>query len=202
MPIVWLERDQNSGFRVVDHATASRNGEPFQAMIERRRYLPNPIARFCTQDLKLATMRSFMLARGHESWTNVIGLRWDEPARVHRLRNSPRRDRWDHAFPLFDARISKIDIMGYWQSSPFDLELQDWEGNCDLCFLKGAAKKERIIRDRPGIADWWIAQERSIGARFRSNGPAYEQLRDRAMQPMLPIVVDEPDDLFDCICGD
>jgi hypothetical protein len=49
VPITWLEyRDDSQGFAVVDFASASRLGEPFEALIRKRRYLPNPVARLCT----------------------------------------------------------------------------------------------------------------------------------------------------------
>jgi 3'-phosphoadenosine 5'-phosphosulfate sulfotransferase (PAPS reductase)/FAD synthetase len=49
VPITWFEyRDDAAGFAVVDLARASCQGEPFKALIKKRRYLPNPIARICT----------------------------------------------------------------------------------------------------------------------------------------------------------
>jgi hypothetical protein len=44
----------------------------------------------------------------------------------------------------------------------FDLQLDQHEGNCDLCFLKGAGKIQRIMRARPDLADWWIQMETVI----------------------------------------
>ena len=44
VPIVWREFPDNEvGFEVVDYASASRHGEPFETLIRRRRYLPNPV---------------------------------------------------------------------------------------------------------------------------------------------------------------
>jgi hypothetical protein len=83
VPIVWLERRPwqeryvrrakeaaAAGFPTVSahlrraalprtptFATASRNGEPFEALIEARRFLPNPVTRFCTTELKIRPMR-------------------------------------------------------------------------------------------------------------------------------------------------
>ncbi len=49
VPIHWLEyRDAPPGFAVVDFSSASRQGEPFEALIRKRQYLPNPVARGCT----------------------------------------------------------------------------------------------------------------------------------------------------------
>ena len=45
VPIVWLEyQAENPKFKVVDFKTASREGEPFEALIKKRSYLPNPFA--------------------------------------------------------------------------------------------------------------------------------------------------------------
>ena len=50
VPIVWLEfRDDDKKFAVVDFASASRNGEPFEQLILKKKYLPNPFARFWLQ---------------------------------------------------------------------------------------------------------------------------------------------------------
>ncbi len=49
VPITWLEYrnvDGKHGFAEVNFATASRNGEPFEAIIRSRQMLPNPVARF------------------------------------------------------------------------------------------------------------------------------------------------------------
>lgn len=54
IPIVWVESiNQNPGFNVVSHNSASRDGEPFEELIRKRKYLPNQQARFCTSDLKI-----------------------------------------------------------------------------------------------------------------------------------------------------
>ena len=53
--IVWLEYspdgEKQRKFRVVDQHTASRHGEPYGALLRERKYLPNPVTRFCTTQL-------------------------------------------------------------------------------------------------------------------------------------------------------
>ena len=53
VPITWLEYDPAAPHhtRIVTHATASRDGEPFRAVIAARGFLPNPVTRFCTSEL-------------------------------------------------------------------------------------------------------------------------------------------------------
>ena len=54
---------------------------------------------------------------------------------------------------------SERDVLAWWQRQPFDLALRSYEGNCDLCYLKGHGKITAILRDQPDLAGWWIAQE-------------------------------------------
>ena len=49
--ITWIEyqgKIHDERYKVVTFETASRNGEPFEILIDERQYLPNPVARFCT----------------------------------------------------------------------------------------------------------------------------------------------------------
>lgn len=174
-PVKWIEW-QDGGYRVADESTASRNGEPFAALIAKRKYLPNPVARFCTADLKVKPMQRFMREQGYEDHTTVIGLRADEPRRVARLRGDTTRD---IAMPLADAGVTASDVLAWWQSQTFDLMLPNNDpafGNCDLCFLKGMARIERVIRAEPSRAAWWAEQEEKVGAGFRKDRPRYATL--------------------------
>lgn len=174
-PVTWIEWSP-SGYEVRNPQTASRSGEPFAALITKRNYLPNPIARFCTSDLKVKPMQRFMQDQGYESFTTVIGLRFDEPRRVAKLRADSTRD---IAMPLADAGVTREQIIEWWKGQPFDLRLPNDDpafGNCDLCFLKGSARVERVIRAEPHRAIWWADQERNIDARFRKDRPTYGQL--------------------------
>jgi 3'-phosphoadenosine 5'-phosphosulfate sulfotransferase (PAPS reductase)/FAD synthetase len=174
-PVTWLEY-RPSGFAVVTADTASRDGQPFAELIAKRKYLPNPITRFCTSDLKVIPMRKYMASLGQDDFTSIIGLRADEPRRVARLRSDPTRD---IAMPLADAGVTANDVRAFWREQPFDLRLPNDDpafGNCDLCFLKGAARVERVIRAEPERAAWWVEQERLRDARFRKDRPTYAQM--------------------------
>jgi hypothetical protein len=204
-PVVWLERSPVGSYQRVTFATASRHGEPFEQLITLRRFLPNPVTRFCTTELKIRVMKAFMLDAGYEHWTNVVGLRADEPGRVARQREMGGRERWDVACPLYDAGIDLAAVDAFWRAQPFDLALRPWEGNCDLCFLKGRAKRERIMRDRPDLAGWWLEQEARNGATFRADAPGYAKLLDLSKRPLLftELELDGQalDDLGDCVCA-
>jgi 3'-phosphoadenosine 5'-phosphosulfate sulfotransferase (PAPS reductase)/FAD synthetase len=197
VPIVWLEH----GRGVVSFETASRNGEPFAALITKRKYLPNPVARFCTSALKIEPIAAYMKSCGWRDFDTAVGLRADEPARVARIRG---RDDGRFA-PLADAGITRADVIAFWQSHPFDLVLSTADGvtplgNCDLCFMKGAGILMSNIRRNPQGATWWIDQESKIGGTFRSDRPSYQQMHHIVTHQQRFDFDDEA--LQDCACTD
>lgn len=205
-PITWLEFTvwhKIKGFRVVDFCSASRNGEPFAALIESRGYPPNPLVRFCTVELKIRTAAKFAKSLGWDEHTRVVGIRADEFLRAARIRGDSANE--SVAVPMFDAGHTEQDVLEFWKRQPFDLMLPGGDntfGNCDLCFLKGRSKIEKIMRTNPQVADWWIEQEAKLSKTFRVDRPSYAnmltqitvqgQMFDDAIQ----------DDTMPCNCTD
>ena len=190
--VVWLEARVRAGDEgenmyvyetvVVDHKTASRNGEPFEQLISARSFLPNAIARFCTGELKVKRIADYLESAGiGRGSLNVVGIRYDEPRRAIKMHNKA-VDGHPCYCPLYVDRQTKEDVYQFWQSSNFDLLLpnnggvSDW-GNCDLCFLKGYKLRLSLIRDRPDLADWWIGQEAKVGGKFRGDQVSYDRLK-------------------------
>ena len=211
----WLElemADERPVYRTkeVTYETASRDGKPFEALIGRRSYLPNPVARFCTAELKIRRMKDFMWKmQGYKHWDNVLGLRYDEPRRVSSSRNASDRERWGNLMPMYDAKHTVKDVLEFWQKANFDLTLpsidgQTLAGNCDLCFLKGRKTLTKLIKERPDLTTWWIAQENRIGegtgATFRSDRPPYVELLKEAENPVMDDMFE--DDAMSCFCHD
>lgn len=172
----------------------------FTQLITDRKCLPNPVMRFCTQELKIRPMRDWMRGHGYEHWTNVVGIRADEPRRVAKMKqaNESRSERWDIALPLAEAGVTVEDVNAFWRAQPFDLHLKPHEGNCDLCFLKGNDKVRNIVRDRPDLAAWWAEQEARIGGTFRADRPSYAAML--AQPDLFKDTTDES--LTECFCHD
>ena len=180
--IVWIEYlwDAPHRTRVVDFANASRNGEPYAALIDRKGFVPSQGLRFCTGFLKRDRIESYARHRlGLKRWHSVIGLRADERRRVLRMRAMDCGSRTGaHAvLPLADAGIRKADVLDWWKRQPFDLGIPSYAGNCDLCYLKGRAKLIRLIREDPSLADWWIEQEAKVANRTGPDGRACESMK-------------------------
>lgn len=194
--ITWLEY-QHKGFKVVDFETAARHGEPFEALVRAKSYLPNPVARFCTEELKVKVINKYLDFINLDADT-MVGVRADEPARVAKLRAR------GLLIPLVDAGVRQADVQAFWKAQPFDLGLLFRDGvtplgNCDLCFLKGPQQILGLIKDKPARAVWWAQQEDAVGATFRSDRPSYGQ--------MHKFLTDQSDMFNDaggveCFCGD
>ena len=213
----WLEWRQRTGntadrFEEVGFNSASRNGEPFMALVRDKKYLPNPVTRFCTIELKIRTMKFFALSLGWKHWQNVVGLRADEPTRVARsvVGNAKGKERWKTICPLSDAGVTNKMVRAFWREQPFDLQLLPFEGNCDACFLKARPKLWEVERTKPGTLQWWAEAEaeaealgsKASGQRFRSEYSYAELIRDVRRQPDLfagGLFDDDPD--MDAECG-
>lgn len=178
VPIVWLEYVGGPpvGFRVVDHATAARDGEPFEDLIRRKQALPNQQQRFCSAQLKTLTAKRYCCSLGWRKWINAVGFRADE---AHRTATEDVR--FTHWMPLRDAGVTKQEVAAFWKTQPFDLRLpifngKTFGGNCQKCFLKSEAEVASQMRAFPED-DWCDRMEASTGHTF-SKRYSHRELRD------------------------
>jgi len=226
--INWLEykqsEDASNRWRVVDFDSASRNGEPFEAVIRMRNYLPNPVTRFCTSELKIRVMHKWLranwMAIGWDAynleWDQMIGIRADEQRRVSKIRargHSTETTKETMLLPLADAGISLSDIDVFWKKQSFHLELptingRTLAGNCDLCFLKAANQVQTLIAEKPERAIWWAKMEalalalasKPSGAVFRSDRPSYASMLQYSKDQTD--FFNPNDESIACFCGD
>lgn len=187
-------------FKVVNYETAHRIGQPnspFDKVLEWMSVLPNPRVRSCSAQLKTRTMMRYMWTKRIYEFTSYIGYRADEADRGADLLNS--RDLIQgntFCFPLIDMGIREEDVMEFWSKQSFDLKLQQFEGNCDLCFMKSVPKRIEVMRRKPDRAEWWINWEkrktkegRTTGGQFRLE-QSYESLFERS-KTALPMFTDQ-----------
>lgn len=214
VPITWLEYlPVEPRFKVTDFENAARNGEPFEALIRHRGLLPNPVARGCTQELKIRPMGRYLLSLGmvdtgsegeNFSW---VGMRADEQRRAAKIEDKSR-------IPLWAAGVTKEIVGEFWRNHHFDLELPNnngvtMHGNCDLCFLKPTHQIVSLIAERPERAVWWAKMENMVGSLGRATGDGEFFRRDRPSYSQMLKFTEQQRDMFDpqeeaisCFCGD
>lgn len=196
VPIVWLEyRKIKPFYELVTYEIASRNGEPFEQLIDKAKYLPNQSQRFCTQELKVKAIHRYLKSIGIKEYDTFVGIRADEPRRVAKISQQE-----DKLMPLARTGVSEKDIWDFWDNHSFDLRLPKASGasNCDLCFLKGTAILTSLIQQNPLRTIWWEKQEEKIGARFAKDKPTYKQMAkfNREQTQLFG------DTTIECFCGD
>jgi 3'-phosphoadenosine 5'-phosphosulfate sulfotransferase (PAPS reductase)/FAD synthetase len=149
-------------------------------------------------------------AMGWKNWTNIVGLRADEPSRVAKIGQN--RDVFDVAVPLARAGITRRDVADFWSRQNFDLELPNVDGNtamgnCDLCFLKPASTIMGILRTEPWRGEWWAEQEararasKPDGALFRKDRPSYAKMM-QAVADQQDFGFGDLDERQECFCHD
>lgn len=158
--IVWVEAIVNGEgvactHCIVDFATASRNGEPFEAVIIKYG-IPNMNYLHCTRELKANPIRSYIQSIEWTEYLTAQGMRVDEPRRIN--------PKAGVIYPLAHVwPTTKGEVMDWWKEQPFDLHLKEHEGNCDGCHKKSITKLVRIAQESPQTFDWWGEMESKHG---------------------------------------
>lgn len=202
--ITWLEwrpppvkgdEPKRFGFAEVTFETASRDGTPFlgfmRAMRDYRETKGKPPvtpwarSRICTAHLKHRVKDHFIEAMGIDTYDTFVGLRADEPSRVHGMREAETAKK-GFRMPLADAGITKPDVDEFWGQQSFKLELEPYEGNCTACFLKDQTDLARALGNEGVDADWWEALQDEFPGFGGRDKPPYAQLRAER-EPRLAI---------------
>ena len=152
--VVWIEATpyfterRSTGHKIVNFETASRHGEPFEAIIKKYG-IPNKAFPHCTRELKLNPIKSYTNSIGwtRNTFISAVGIRADEPKR---LRSDPQIVYpIAHWFP-----ITKPEINDWWEQQPFNLQLEDYQGNCKWCWKKSTSKLVRIAQETPEVFEF------------------------------------------------
>jgi hypothetical protein len=163
---VWVEaavdpeHGKGTRHKVVTFETASRRGEPYEAVTQKYG-ISNMTFQPCNRELKLAPMRSYLRSIGWKAGTyeTAIGIRIDE---ARRAKADAADDRI--IYPLIDLWPSdKQDVNDFWDEQPFRLQLKEHQGNCKWCWKKSLSKHMRLIGERPEIYDFPRRMEREYG---------------------------------------
>lgn len=149
MPIVWVEAVVHDGriastHRIVDFNSASRDGLPFEEVIQKYG-IPSKAYPHCTRELKINPMRSYIKAIGLKDDMAAVGIRGDEPKRLGKDPSIiyPMSTVWPQ---------TKQTVLDWWKQQPFDLNLEEREGNCLWCWQKSDAKHAQNLAANP---EWY-----------------------------------------------
>jgi 3'-phosphoadenosine 5'-phosphosulfate sulfotransferase (PAPS reductase)/FAD synthetase len=205
-----LEKSKQNGeethwFKEVNYETASRNGEPFDELLNFVETLPNVVSRRCSVQLKMRTALRYLCAVGMAPYEPLIGIRKDEEGRAIQIKASAENIEKPR-FPLIEYGVEVHQVNRFWKENYFDLKLDSIHGNCDLCFLKAKWKRLALIREKPDRADWWKnwesekAKSTNGDGRFFRIGQSYQDLKDIASGPQQIDLFSDSDTDIPCSC--
>jgi hypothetical protein len=162
--VVWVEAVVNpenrkgTTHKVVNFETASRNGEPFEAVIAKYG-IPNPATPHCNRELKLHPLKSYMRTIGWKKYYSAIGIRVDEFDRMN-----PKYKEKKLLYPLITEKpMTKQKINQWWNLQPFRLELKGYQGNCKTCWKKSDAKLFTLIKENRSQFNFFETMENKYG---------------------------------------
>ena len=117
-------------------------------------YLPNRVMRYCTSRIKEYPAKKYANELGYKTneYIMAIGLRYDEPLRVHRMKEK-------HLLPLHYGHVTKEQVNEYWNNQPFKLNIPNFKGNCKFCFLKSSSKLIALAKEYPNEFQEWVEIE-------------------------------------------
>jgi 3'-phosphoadenosine 5'-phosphosulfate sulfotransferase (PAPS reductase)/FAD synthetase len=179
--VVWIEsvinqvKGKGVTWKIVDFETANRTGQPFEDVIKKHG-LPSKLYRHCTRDLKEEPIHKYAKHIFDGDYLTAIGIRADEK---HRISSDPKK-----VYPLNDLNVDEIFVRNWWDRQNFDLNIKDYEGNCDLCFLKSKRKKLTLVKENPNIVQWWNEMEYKYSG---GNQPIFDVYRDLSIEDLIEL---------------
>jgi len=153
----WLDRVQETTGIAISRIR--REGETLPEYIERAKYYPSDMARFCTRMFKIEPIDTYLKTR--TPCELMIGLNYGEQGRTgnHGLVEGVK-----YTYPLIDLKLTRdacIEILkdrGLLPKFPSYMQ----RGGCVGCFFKRKSEYQRMALESPAEADSVAALEETI----------------------------------------
>jgi len=181
-PLSWIGGRIGTTYRKVNFETASRNGEPFERVIQKYG-IPNVAVSHCTRELKLNPIKGYIKALGWTDYYTAVGIREDEFDRI-----STNHKEEQIIYPLIDAKMrpmTKQKINFWWSQQPFRLNLKGYQGNCKWCYKKSFNKLYTIAKENPKAFDFPKRMEQKYEQYIPDT--RLELIAERGEQPIYPV---------------
>ena len=155
-------------YNIVDINDIKQDLKPFEQMTSKYG-IPYTGGMFCTDRMKLKPFKKYCdNTYGKKNYETWLGIRADEPKRL-----TPK------PFIKYMAEITdaeKQDVLNYWSKMPFDLNIDEWLGNCVFCPKKSNLKLAAAQRDEPKHYHDFILLLTSDSVRVDDNTGHYSKM--------------------------
>jgi hypothetical protein len=176
------------------------SGDTFESIIEKRKYLPNIMSRFCTTEMKLKPLFDWWQNTINDPITMQIGFRANEQSRAKNMlektnkkglsefktivgQSENGRNKWKNiewqkpSFPLIQDKIFKDKIQKYWIDKPVRFAYMN---NCIGCFHRNEILLKYMSEKHSNKFDWFCNQEE--GNKTFKKGITYNKIKNHKLQ--------------------
>ena len=137
----------------------TNNGETLNSLIEKQKALPNWRMRWCTRILKIEPFNAFLM--DHLPAVSYVGLRADEDGRE----GADYGESVTRRFPLREWGWGLKEVWDYLDEKGIEIPKRT---DCGRCFFQRLGEWRELLIQNPEIYANAEAQEKAIGATFRS----------------------------------
>lgn len=146
--VVNSELGHGNSYRIISLDELKQDLQPFRDVCYKYG-TPYIHGAFCTRTMKLEPFTRYCNDKyGKNNYQTWLGIRADEPRRLKA------KDGYSYLADICD--FDKQDVIDFWKSQPFDLDLPEHLGNCVFCIKKGINKIALATRDEPKMAEDFI----------------------------------------------
>jgi len=146
--VVNPELGSGNSYRIISLDELKQDLQPFRDVCYKYG-TPYIHGAFCTRTMKLEPFTRYCNDKyGKNNYQTWLGIRVDEPRRLKQ------KDGYRYLADICD--FDKQDVINWWKSQPFDLDLPEHLGNCVFCIKKGINKIALATRDEPKMAEDFI----------------------------------------------
>ena len=162
------ELGKGNNYSIIDINDVGSDLKPFKDMISKYG-VPYIGGMFCTDRMKLVPFKKYCdEIYGKKNYETWLGIRADES---RRLSKKP--------FIRYLAEISdfeKVDVLDWWSKQGFDLDIDEWLGNCVFCPKKSSLKLASAHRDELEHYSQWVDMLNADSVRVDDRTGHYSQM--------------------------
>lgn len=146
--VVNPELGSGNSYRIISLDELKQDLQPFRDICYKYG-TPYIHGAFCTRTMKLEPFTRYCNDKyGKSNYQTWLGIRADEPRRLKA------KDGYSYLADICD--FDKQDVINWWKSQSFDLDLPEHLGNCVFCIKKGINKVALAARDEPKMTEDFI----------------------------------------------
>lgn len=146
--VVNPELRKANSYRVIKLDELKQDLQPFRDVCYKYG-TPYVHGAFCTRTMKLEPFTRYCNDKyGKCNYQTWLGIRADEPKRL--------KPKLGYNYLADISDFDKQDVINWWKTQPFDLEIPEYLGNCVFCIKKGNNKIALATRDEPEMASDFI----------------------------------------------